>query len=636
MKRQSKSATNSNAATLSPKNLRVQRALLRQQLAASLPVPSVEEETTPNSNITVSATPNYAIRGATTTRFRTGDYVLVRSNQGTNLVNRYGFPPGQGKSAQETHGPYHFVVGVVKQVHYEEMIPYYTITRMDTNVDQRSDAEIMHPIQTPQGERAAIRAATRTDGQNESDADLGVLLPGHNHLVQKVFDCLGFPFVWIGNLLRVCLETCFWPCLRSFWRFIMSQARAILNGRWPYICQLRLTMVNLVVLCSTWFLFIDQARLAFLPPDTDRALAIVNFVVWLVLVVELLLEVFIRPNDYSRLVHSDKAFAPTTMRFIDGFHLFLESVSLGIFIPEFRCLFTNQSCGSRWAFSVFNAFILGLNGKDLRHVFFGGAFIALTRLRVFGLVRHWKNMWITNQYIGDYANHVKAAKPGTIHDKNSFMDSKAARSDLVEVERKQKEAELTSAATIGTALMATNSHRTLASVWVIVGLFPLVIALCGVFGNHVAEQMTDQLQQINLLASDTSNETCDYLNSSVDSWLHAVISREVLGKSQPFLLTLEMNPPRCGLTGLTFTNSEHCEREMDHNDDACDLWNDLTFTNVTTGEVAEKSGIREGSIIEYNVANENVTWFPFGPASPGTSTFSVHTRFDMTASVRTA
>ena len=53
---------------------------------------------------------------------------------------------------------------------------------------------------------------------------------------------------------------------------------------------------------------------------------------------------------------------PTTVRYMDGFHLFVESLSLGIFVPEFRCLFTNQSCGSRWPFSIFNAFTLGLTG----------------------------------------------------------------------------------------------------------------------------------------------------------------------------------------------------------------------------------------------------------------------------------
>jgi len=44
----------------------------------------------------------------------------------------------------------------------------------------------------------------------------------------------------------------------------------------PYSFSAQFTMVNFNVLCSIWYVFMDQARLAFFRPSADFPLAILD------------------------------------------------------------------------------------------------------------------------------------------------------------------------------------------------------------------------------------------------------------------------------------------------------------------------------------------------------------------------
>ena len=103
--------------------------------------------------------------------------------------------------------------------------------------------------------------------------------------------------------------------------------------------------VNFLVLCSAIYMFIDNARLAFFSRSSDRAIMILTTVVWSILVIELLFEVLVRPEGYLALMASEKAYAPSTARFINAFHLFFEVVALVCFVPDFRCL-ASGDCGA--------------------------------------------------------------------------------------------------------------------------------------------------------------------------------------------------------------------------------------------------------------------------------------------------
>jgi len=177
-------------------------------------------------------------------------------------------------------------------------------------------------------------------------------------------------------------------------------------------------------------------------------------IVWVILVLELLCETFIRPDGYQSLLFSEKAYAPSTARFIDRFHLCGELVSLVTFVPEFVCLLSSAyECGDRPSFSLFNALFMQVLGPTRLDTFYGRCFLALVRLRVFGLVRHWKKMWIHNTFVTMRSTGIKAFV--------GPLKGAPPQKTLGPMEEEEKDLGLTNASNIGTALMVINSHRAL-------------------------------------------------------------------------------------------------------------------------------------------------------------------------------
>ena len=106
-------------------------------------------------------------------RYRQGEKVLLRCGVIETPVNRFGFPQDSKLELlpEERQGPYAYVIAEVEQVHFEEIHPYYTLRRLDTNAEQRADADIMVHLSTKRGEEAALGAATcRTLGSTISAA----------------------------------------------------------------------------------------------------------------------------------------------------------------------------------------------------------------------------------------------------------------------------------------------------------------------------------------------------------------------------------------------------------------------------------------------------------------------------------
>jgi hypothetical protein len=130
-----------------------------------------------------------------------------------------------------------------------------------------------------------------------------------------------------------------------------------------------------------------------------------NSIVWCTLALELTFEYLIRPPDYPDLIESDQAYAPSTARNINAFHLVFESVALILFIPELRCLFDANSCGQSVPWSGLWASVHAVDGSDSSMAAAGRLCLGLTSLRLFGLVRHWKQMWINNTFAEDRQSH---------------------------------------------------------------------------------------------------------------------------------------------------------------------------------------------------------------------------------------
>jgi hypothetical protein len=69
-----------------------------------------------------------------------GNYHYRQHRRTNVLVNRLGYPRGEGNTFEEQRGPHLYILGKVKQIHFEENAIFYTLTREDNGQDVRGDA----------------------------------------------------------------------------------------------------------------------------------------------------------------------------------------------------------------------------------------------------------------------------------------------------------------------------------------------------------------------------------------------------------------------------------------------------------------------------------------------------------------
>ena len=313
-------------------------------------------------------------------RYNPNDCVLIEvdanhnsiSCHSKNLVNHLGFSKDQDENIPKVE-PYKYTLATVLRVHFDENIEYYTVRRENTDEEIRADSINMYPILTKSGLDAAKNSAmaagggdgtgfnTRRTGRNRetvvgkffqavtakssSSSSLNATNANNNangrynnRSYMHIFSLRFNSNRYIEQINEnSCLHTTKHICY-NIYKYIVIKAELFLKGQKPFFCSLRLTGINIVVLCSIWYAFMDMLILSIPPQDSsngdDRILTIVGCVVWFVLSIELLLEVFIRPDGYrSVMLLSEKAYSPITARFINTFHLFFEVISLFLYIP---------------------------------------------------------------------------------------------------------------------------------------------------------------------------------------------------------------------------------------------------------------------------------------------------------------
>ena len=187
--------------------------------------------------------------------------------------------------------------------------------------------------------------------------------------------------------------------------FIKRQATLVLHGDAPYTCSLRLSWVNVLALCSFWFMLADQARLAIFPVSFEYTAIVVSAIVWFVLVLELAFEVWIWPRGYFRILKSEIAFDPNTARYLSLLHLIVELTALLLFVTEFVCLFEQSQlddihdCIASLKISLSKASIMTVLGPTRKDTMLGHLFFFSIRLRIFGPIRRWTKMWIKSEFI---------------------------------------------------------------------------------------------------------------------------------------------------------------------------------------------------------------------------------------------
>jgi len=537
----------------------------------------------------------------------------------------------------------------------------------------------MEPIRTARGEAAALRAAA-TSVMLPSQTSKAAALLGSSLTeleeenlhrgrcddgLRKCWKATAAPFAAALQWFKMRIGRPIGNVSHNAYDATLRQATRFLNGLRPYYCSVRFTGINFLVMCSTWYMFMDQLRLAFVPASFDFAMAIVNCVVWAILALELAGEVFIRPDGYKQTLLTEKAFSPGVVRHINKFHLAMEVLSLIFFVPEFLCLFTsNYSCSDRPGFSLLNASLMGVLGPDRDDAFYGRAFYAMIRLRMFGLVRHWKQMWISASIadpslsrhdrglirgvilpqkargaargsaalksLAKNSNRMKLEVDG--HKVSRELDAAAKESQATEQKRQDKY--LTNATNIGTALMLINSHRAMIILAAIVGLLP-VFGTIQVNGgtNTISSSMTTQLQATNLIAPGSDDATCSFLKKSTFAWLTGTAGMKgSINADHIYVMWLQILPVRCDFQGDDGVVTQYfCSQvfrdtaSMAKNeklDNLCQVWGN-TNVNSTIAELAQIAGIRPGEIES------------FTDEANGTG-FSVTARFNESHSVHLA
>ena len=163
---------------------------------------------------------------------------------------------------------------------------------------------------------------------------------------------------------------------------------------------------------------------------------------------ELAFEASIRPKEYRALLDKEQAYSPSTVRYINRFHLFFEFIALMFVIPDFLPLFMDRAI----AFSFIHGAVNATDGSTVFAFIAGNLHSLLIRIRLFGLIRHKRNQWIS----------PPEDDSASARQQSDADDSDQAKPDETSddfVGASDDDSALRRADTIGTALLLVNSQR---------------------------------------------------------------------------------------------------------------------------------------------------------------------------------
>ncbi len=117
---------------------------------------------------------------------------------------------------------------------------------------------------------------------------------------------------------------------------------------------------------------------------------------WVYLVIELLFQLFLRPDDYNQLLKGSDAYSPRTVHYINRFHLFFESLALIFAMWDFFSIF-----GVKPRIDSIKACVYATVGESLGLYILGYLYFFITRFRLFCLIRHKRNHWLNALYMNN-------------------------------------------------------------------------------------------------------------------------------------------------------------------------------------------------------------------------------------------
>ena len=116
-------------------------------------------------------------------------------------------------------------------------------------------------------------------------------------------------------------------------RFLVSSlqaaqlaSRKILYGFRPFQFNMTITLTQLFIFCNLFVYLFGPLRLMFIPQSYDFFFGVCMAIAISILSLDLVMEWFIRPKNYSKMMRTDKAFEVVNARYITNSSLFIESV----------------------------------------------------------------------------------------------------------------------------------------------------------------------------------------------------------------------------------------------------------------------------------------------------------------------
>eukprot|EP00531_Pseudo-nitzschia_arenysensis_P017663 CAMPEP_0116121408 /NCGR_PEP_ID=MMETSP0329-20121206/3682_1 /TAXON_ID=697910 /ORGANISM="Pseudo-nitzschia arenysensis, Strain B593" /LENGTH=1270 /DNA_ID=CAMNT_0003615221 /DNA_START=74 /DNA_END=3886 /DNA_ORIENTATION=+ len=553
-----------------------------------------------------------------------------------NPVNKFGFAPGYGRNADERIGPYLYVACSYRNVRTNIV----TVERYDTG-------EYV-TIQTPEWETHVLTdddaiiasvAASRLHTEEKDAYEAAIAYLAHSN--EKNNHNLHASDGWNGMIV-------FWdervvPLWRRMRASMKSIATKLVLGASPFSLKIRITGINLLVVCSVLFLFLQVFQLGYVSPQFDDELAILGLVVWCILVLELTFEVLIRPKNYHELLESEKAYRPSTARYINSRYVFGETLALVLYIPELICFRKEASdvClakGDAGQLLLVNASIAAVLGPTKFDSLRGRLLMGSMAFRLFGVIRRWQHMLIqqivrptTRQGLEKW---VIPFDPGRTmrkrrrkrlkrlqdmkedddtfdeedDDENGEIDTDETEIDFSESKESRR---LKSAANIGTALIVVNCQRVLILMVLSVLVVPLFYSITD--QNHGALNLTKLLQAENIVST-TGLYDCNYLEEAIDSWLNMAIADQLEFEDNengetPYVLWARVLPVRCPFQDPkgVITSCSGAQSRFRTNRaywQTCDLWESVDpVPNVGYGST---TSIREYFARELNLRGDGV------------------------------
>jgi len=402
------------------------------------------------------------------------------------------------------------------------------------------------------------------------------------------------------------------------------------NGVPPYNIELKVTGNTCLWICSLWFLIADMVKFCN-SKDTDNIFDCINFAVWFILVVDLFLEILIRPFDFSKLLRSKKAYYPSTQRHIDNFHFVLEFLALALYFPEILLFLMPKPNIFLSYMSVFGLYKQTLASEKNSTPWLPIILLALVRLRIVGVMRRWRQSTINASYlktgkelflakvptetnVGSSNEENNQSYDGSSNQSRNFSNEKISPTDLDSNDKAPKfiqslanidtgryyndDKEVTRASNIKTALLVTNSRL------IIVAMLLLCTSVQVIFGirqDTCVGKIADYLSKINADAGIKEDDaTCDFLQSSLNSL------KESMGECNPkwsFFQTA-INPEPYFMWGEILPK-RNCAGKFEGgvffsllNDDKSALYGDNLIKKL-----AFDAKIREGAITKINITS---------------------------------